>query len=333
MQTIQHLIDERKRRGDISSVGPEQMRIAAKEIRTLDDCFEMFKLIHQLCDNEDAIYKVTSEVIREFAADNVKYLELRSTPRAVPSNGMTKTSYIGTILRAIDECHSTPDLDIVVRLLLSVDRRCPVSDAMDTVNLAAEYMHRTDGIVVGIDLSGDPKKGDIKPLLPVLSSAKEKGLKLTLHLAEIPGQWEECSQLLALLPDRIGHGTYLHMEDARQNDFLLTMEKHRIPLELCLTSNLKSETVCSLDNHHFSYWHEIGHPCVICTDDKGVFATTLSEEYALAAQTFHLSPDQIWSLSFTALDYIFADGDVKERLRKKWVEIKSSLLGSGCEPE
>lgn len=87
-------------------------------------------------------------------------------------------------------------------------------------------------------------------------------------------------------------------------------------------------------SHKLFVYHTKFSLCFVAqTDDKGVFATTLSEEYALAAQTFHLSPDQIWSLSFTALDYIFADGDVKERLRKKWVEIKSSLLGSGCEPE
>ena len=95
-------------------------------------------------------------MIHEFAADNVKYLELRSTPRAVPSNGMTKTAYVDAILRTIEECHSEQDLDITVRLLLSIDRRCPVSDAVDTVNLAAEYMRRTGGIVIGIDLSGDP---------------------------------------------------------------------------------------------------------------------------------------------------------------------------------
>lgn len=330
-QTIQHLFDQRKQRGDMSSVAPEQMRIAENETRTLDECFEMFTLIQQLCDNEHTIYMVTSEVIREFAADNVKYIELRSTPRAVPSSGMTKTSYIDAILRAIEDCHSAPDLDITVRLLLSVDRRCTVSDATDTVNMAAEYMRRTDHIVVGIDLSGDPTKGDIALLLPVLSSAKEMGLRLTLHVAEIPGQWEECVQLLALLPDRIGHGTFLYTEDTKQNGLILTMKKHRIPLELCLTSNLQTQTVCSLDDHHFSYWHQADHPCVICTDDKGVFSTTLSNEYSLAAETFNLSPEQIWSLSSDAVDYIFADNDVKERLRKKWDAIKSSLLRSGRE--
>jgi len=57
-----------------------------------------------------------------------------------------------------------------------------------------------------------------------------------------------------------------------------------------------------------------------------VFSTTLSNEYLLAAETFHLSPDQIWSLSYGAIDYVFAVDDVKEELRKKWDEIKSTLL-------
>ena len=57
-----------------------------------------------------------------------------------------------------------------------------------------------------------------------------------------------------------------------------------------------------------------------------MFSTTLSNEYLVAAETFHLSQDQIWSLSYDAIDYVFADDDVKERLRKKWNEIKSTLL-------
>jgi hypothetical protein len=34
-----------------------------------------------------------------------------------------------------------------------------------------------------------------------------------------------------------------------------------------------------------------GHPVVLCTDDSGVFNTTLSKEYSIAAHAFHL--DQV----------------------------------------
>ena len=35
-------------------------------------------------------------------------------------------------------------------------------------------------------------------------------------------------------------------------------------LELCLTSNVKSQTVPSYDRHHFGFWYSVAHPAVIC---------------------------------------------------------------------
>lgn len=71
---------------------------------------------------------------------------------------------------------------ICVRLLLSIDRRETVQQALATVELAAASMHRG---VVGIDLSGNPSVGQLETWLPALRLAREKGLKLTLHAAEV----------------------------------------------------------------------------------------------------------------------------------------------------
>ncbi|CAL8261184.1 unnamed protein product [Merluccius merluccius] len=59
--------------------------------RTLDQCFRVFKVIHQLVDSEEDILMVTKDVVSEFAADGVKYLELRSTPREVTNTGKMMT--------------------------------------------------------------------------------------------------------------------------------------------------------------------------------------------------------------------------------------------------
>ena len=102
------------------------------------------------------LFQVTKDVICEFAADNVKYLELRSTPRAVEATGMSKRTYIDAVLRAISECQADTHLDIVVRLLLSVDRRHTQDVARETMGLALEYKEKSQGVVVGLDLCGDP---------------------------------------------------------------------------------------------------------------------------------------------------------------------------------
>lgn len=68
-----------------------------------------------------------------------------------------------------------------------------------------------------------------------------------------------------------------------------------------------------------------GHPVVLCTDDSGVFSTSLSKEFAIAAQTFQLSRQQLWQLSEAAIDHTFLAEEEKERLQKEFNESKASL--------
>ena len=102
-----------------------------------------------------SVFQLTVGVIHNFAAENVKYLELRSTPKEIPHTGMTRELYVRTMLRAIHDCEAE-NLDIVVYLLLSIDRRNSVKVAQLTVDLAEKFREETEGVVIGIDFSGDP---------------------------------------------------------------------------------------------------------------------------------------------------------------------------------
>ncbi|XP_035653855.1 adenosine deaminase-like protein isoform X6 [Oncorhynchus keta] len=246
--------------------------IRSGQRRTLDECFQVFKVIHQLVDTEEDILMVAKDVIREFAADGVKYLELRSTPRKEKTTGMTKRRYVETVIEAIRQCKNE-GVDIEVRFLVAVDRRNGAEVAMETVKLAEDFMLSTDGLVVGLDLSGDPTVGHGRDLLPALQKAKNCGLKLSLHLSEVPSQADESELLLNIPPDRIGHGTFLHPEVGGSQSLVDKVRKHNTPLELCLTSNVKGQTVSSYSQHHFLYWYQMGHPCVICTT-RGCSAKT-----------------------------------------------------------
>uniref|UniRef100_A0A8C0CE50 Adenosine deaminase like n=1 Tax=Balaenoptera musculus TaxID=9771 RepID=A0A8C0CE50_BALMU len=265
--------------------------------RTLEECFQMFQIIHQLTTSPEDILMVTKDVIKEFADDGVKYLELRSTPRE-NATGMTKKTYVESVLEGIKQSKQE-NIDIDVRYLISVDRRGGPSVAKETVKLAEEFFLSTEDTVLGLDLSGDPT---------------------------IPNQKKETQVLLDLLPDRIGHGTFLNSLEGGSLDLVDFVRQHQIPLELCLTSNVKSQTVPSYNQHHFGFWYSIVHPAVICTDDKGVFATHLSQEYQLAAETFHLTQSQVWDLSYESISYIFASDSTKSDLRKKWNHLKPKVF-------
>lgn len=318
-ETINKLLKRKGREEEISSV-----KFGKQQTEPLEDSFKRLKLMQTLSNCAEDIYIITCDVIQEFAEDNVKYIELRSTPREITATGLTRDLYVEAVLKAIKDMSH---LDIIVRFLLSIDRRLGVDIARTTMELADRYKDISKGVVVGLDFSGDPKVGDARDYLPVFTEAHNRGLKLSLHLAEVaaPEETEDLLRELGSRIGRIGHGTCLQPQCGGNQKLVDLVVQHNIPLELCLTSNVKGQTVPNYDEHQFQFWYNRKHPCIIGTDDKGMFDTTLAEEYGIAARTFGLDRHSVWQLSLSSIDAIFADDDVKQTLRNKWHELKPSL--------
>ncbi|XP_069814479.1 adenosine deaminase-like protein A [Dendropsophus ebraccatus] len=158
--------------------------------------------------------------------------------------------------------------------------------------------------------------------MDLLSEAKRSGLRLALYLSEVPSKEEE-TKLQGIPPDRIAHGAFLlHSPYPRADALVPVVREHRIPMELCLTSNVKGQTVPSYDKHHFGLWYNLDHPSLLCTDNKAIFVTNLSLEYEIAAKTFNLTLQQIWELSNRSIHFIFAAEHIKSNLKEKWTQMK-----------
>ncbi|CAK9176703.1 unnamed protein product [Ilex paraguariensis] len=203
-----------------------------------------------------------------------------------------------------DVCYRTERKKIYVRLVLSIDRRETTAAAMETVELALKLRHMG---VVGIDLSGNPIIGEWSTFLPALKFAREQGLFITLHCGEVPNP-DEIRAMLDFQPWRLGHACCFEEEEWRK------LKLSRIPVEICLTSNIRTETISSVDVHHFADLYNTKHPIVLCTDDTGVFSTSLSDEYILAASAFGLGKREMFELARNAVDFIFAGDEVKKKL-------------------
>lgn len=296
--------------------------------RTMAEGFEMFGIIHKLVDSSEDVSFVTKSVISDFYSDNVKYLELRSTPRDIEQTGLSKRLYIESVLRAIKEYHyDNPDHDIDVVYLPSVDRGRTQKDAIETIKLAHEF-NTADCPIPAIDFSGNPSTTDCEKFIPTLNYAQSNGLKLAVHMCEIPGRTDETKELLSVFPDRIGHGTYL----TDCNELTEIVRSRKTPIEMCLTSNMKTST-CPPDasKHHIVDWHfskfNDPHPCALCTDDKGIFSTTLSNEYNILSCAMNLEKRDLFNFSKNTISYAFCDDSKKKHLHQlfeKWFQSSQS---------
>jgi adenosine deaminase len=122
---------------------------------------------------------------------------------------------------------------------------------------------------------------------------------------------------------RIGHGTRL-IEDP---DLLHYVNDHRVPLEVCLTSNVQTRTVKSLKEHPFRRYLDEGLRVTLNTDNRMVSDTNLSKEYSLAVRTFHLSPYQLKRIVVNGFKSAFLPYADKARiLRRVVLEIDTVFM-------
>ncbi|CAO3628881.1 unnamed protein product [Cunninghamella echinulata] len=232
---------------------------------------------------------------------------------------MTKSSYVAAVLDAIQKVNKKEG-GIIVKLILAIDRRNTLEEAQETVDLAIQYQYYQDSnhhIIVGVDLCGDVKKGSFNALKPAFVRAQQHGFLITLHFNEVEENIPEAPDLLSILPNRLGHATLLD-DFSRKAVF-----GNNIPVEICMTSNVLSKTVATFEDHHVKNLLEENHPFILCTDDKGVFFSELSNEYYIAAKTFNLSREQLYEASFKSIDYIFGGKNLKDELKKIWINWKN----------
>lgn len=314
--------------------------LAPPKNKTHHDISTFFKIfdtyIYALVNSPETVTWATQSVLKAFETDGVKYLEVRTTPRECVETGMTKEKYLEAVLKGIEEfdslCASSSSNNLSTRLILSIDRRNSLEQAMQVIDLAIHY--REKGIV-GIDLCGNPMVGPVGHLAPAFSRAKAEGFQLTLHFAEVPASSSEEEMRMLLLewrPERIGHVIYTSPEIEGE------IEKLGIGLELCLSCNVLAKMLpgkAGFDAHHFAKWRKKRNPialsvsglsCVlfrlrsgllminIQTDDVGVFGSPVSNEYLLAAQHFDLDGDDLIELSRSAVASIFGGDSEKARL-------------------
>lgn len=98
--------------------------------------------------------------------------------------------------------------DIMVKLIVSVNRRESIESGQENIGLAIKYAKLYPNVVCGVDLSGDPACKSFDDFEHIFQKARDHGLKLALHCGEIENENEICT-MLKFGMNRLGHGTFI----------------------------------------------------------------------------------------------------------------------------
>jgi adenosine deaminase/aminodeoxyfutalosine deaminase len=166
----------------------------------------------------------------------------------------------------------------------------------ERVFLKAAEMRSQFPSIVGIGLGGDERRAGSEPFRALYAQARAAGLHLTNHAGETTGP-EAIREALSIGSERIGHAL------SAVKDFYLIEElkERNIPLELNLTSNLRTGVCPSLATHPLRRYFEAGLMVTLNSDDPAFFGSDLVSEFLLAHTEQNFTRDELRQLAANSI--------------------------------
>ncbi|MER6707480.1 adenosine deaminase [Streptomyces fumanus] len=269
---------------------------------------QVYLSVVDLIRTPDDVRLLTYEVARELARQRVRYAELTITPYSSVRRGIDASAFMS----AIEDARKAAEAEFgtVLRWCFDIPGEAGLESAEETTRLATDDRLRPEGLVsFGL---GGPEIGVPRPQFkPYFDRAIAAGLHSVPHAGETTGPETVWDALTHLRAERIGHGT----SSARDPELLAHLAEHRIPLEVCPTSNIATRAVATLDEHPIKEFTRAGVLVTINSDDPPMFGTDLNNEYAVAARLLGLDERGLADLAKNAVDASFLDEAGKSRIR------------------
>ncbi|MEU8692959.1 adenosine deaminase [Streptomyces sp. NPDC048665] len=268
---------------------------------------EVYLSVVDLIRTPEDIRLLTYEVARDLARQQVRYAELTLTPFSSTRRGIDELAFMAAIEDARKAAES--EFGTVLRWCFDIPGEAGLESAEETARLATDDRIRPEGLVsFGL---GGPEIGVPRPQFkPYFDRAVAAGLHSVPHAGETTGPQTVWDALTELSAERIGHGT----SSAQDPRLLAHLAEHRIPLEVCPTSNIATRAVSTLDEHPIKEFAKAGVLVTINSDDPPMFGTDLNNEYAVAARLLDLDERGLAGLAKNAVEASFLDAAGKARI-------------------
>jgi len=276
-----------------------------RDARHLEDYLQRFAITLSVLQHADALERVTYELVEDAARDGVRYIEIRYAPVLNVRHGLSLGEAVEAPLRGIERAQH--DFGTLARVIVCGLRNLAPDISLELAQLAVAYRGRG---VVGFDLAGGELGNPARAHAAAFDYARRHDLALTVHAGEGAGADSVREAVFDCYAERIGHATHL-VDDEELTAYV---NDHRIALEICLTSNVQTHAVASYEEHPLRAYYDRGMNVVLNTDNRLMSATTLTEEYLLAARHLDFSFDELAEVALNGFASAFLPWEERRAL-------------------
>lgn len=275
---------------------------------SLPEYLEGFRHTIAVMQTARALERVAYELVEDMAADGVAYVEARFAPHFHTERGLGLDAVMTAVLRGL--ARGSEEFGVGVGLIVCAMRNQDPELSIKLAELAVSY--RNQGCV-GFDLAGEEAGHPANHHLTAFQLAKRMNFSITVHAGESFGPESIWQALQYCGAHRIGHGVRL-IEDIVLYDRKVIQVgmlaqyvlDHRIPLEICLSSNVHTGAARSFEEHPFPYFLRRGYRVTLNTDNRLMSATTMTDEYLIAVERYGLGVDALEKLTINGMKSAFA---------------------------
>ncbi len=302
--------------------GLSQLIGPGKVHSSLTEYLRGFDITLKVLQTEHGLYRAAYELCEDCAQEHVEYIEVRYSPILHTQKGLSLATIAESVLRGLRD--GRRDFGIRSGVIVCGIRNISPEVSLRMAELAVAFKNRG---VVGFDLAGAEYNYPARDHLESFSLILSNNVNVTIHAGEAYGPDSIHQALHYCGAHRIGHGTRLR-EDG---DLLNYVNDHRIPLEVCITSNAQTGAVKKLEEHPFRFYLDLGLRITVNTDNRLITNTTMTDEYYTAYKTFSLTPQNILDLVINGVKSAFIPYEYKRdfllETKKKTIEYINNYLG------
>ena len=275
------------------------------DARNLEDYLARFEITLAVMQTAAALERIAYELVEDAARDGVQYLEMRYAPVLNTRDGLEMHDVVEATLRGVERAER--DHGTVARVIVCALRHQPVATAIAHAELAVAYRDRG---VVGFDLAGGEAGNPPSRYAEAFRLAQRHDVRCTCHAGEGAGADSVRDALFGCSVHRLGHATRL-IEDRALVDYAC---ENRVPLEICLTSNVQTHATESLRRHPFREYYDRGLNVVLNTDNRLMSDTTLTDEYAAANAALGFTFDELAAVALNGFEGGFIPAGLRAKL-------------------